>query len=194
MHAALQTSTHPAHKCQDCFPYCICLSCVYTDALRPPCKGAWMILHNSCSPQLLFLERESIHSLSVSRGWVPFCSFHLFFLIYLFSSTESQKSLDWKGTWRSSSPTHAWNWHFRSVSVQMWFVSTRYQGAPVNKDAFIYSWLIQALLWSLSWFSSTHHDKRFRRPCPWTPLSVGIVLSVFFVHFFFRKEPVESWF
>lgn len=60
----------------------------------------------------------------------------------------------------------------------MGFVSTRYQGASVNKDAFIF-WLTQTLLWSLSWFSWTQRDKRFMSPCPCTPMSVGIVLSIY---------------
>lgn len=55
----------------------------------------------------------------------------------------------------------------------MWFVSARYRGASVNKDAFIFFWLTRTLLWSLSWFSWTHCDKRFMSPCPWTPSVCG---------------------
>lgn len=77
VHIALQSSTHPACKCQDSFPYCICHVSIQM-LQRPHAKGHERYclipaLLNCCS------LRESFPSLPVSCGWVPFCSFHLHF-------------------------------------------------------------------------------------------------------------------
>lgn len=109
VHIALQSSTHPARKCQDCFPYCICLSCVYPDASKTPCKGTWKVLHNSCSSQLLFFERERSQPACVlwMSSFLFFSSPLLNLFVFIYGVTEK---LMLKGIWKSSSPTCSRNW------------------------------------------------------------------------------------
>lgn len=91
VYTALQTSTHPAHRCQDCFSQCICLLCVYPDASKTTCKGAWKVLHNSCSPQLLVFERK--HSQPVCVLWMSsflfFSSPHFNLFVFIYRITEN---------------------------------------------------------------------------------------------------------